>query len=37
MCEHEILPMLIGGDYNIIRKKEEKSNDNFNARWPKKN
>jgi exonuclease III len=33
-CEHEPLPMLVGGDFNIIRKKEEKNNDNFNARWP---
>jgi hypothetical protein len=23
-CEDEILPMLVGGDFNIIRKREEK-------------
>ena len=34
MCESETLPMLVGGDFNIIRRQEEKSNDNFNARWP---
>jgi hypothetical protein len=33
-CESETLPMLVGGDFNIIRKKEEKNNDNFKARWP---
>jgi hypothetical protein len=26
--------MLVGGDFNIIRRKEEKNNDNFNTRWP---
>ena len=34
ICENEPLPMLIGGDFNIIRRQEEKNNDNFNARWP---
>jgi hypothetical protein len=24
----------VGGDFNIIRRKEEKNNDNFNTRWP---
>jgi exonuclease III len=33
-CEHEPLPMLIGGDFNIIRKREEKNNNNFKAHWP---
>jgi hypothetical protein len=33
-CESETLPMMVGGDFNIIRKKEEKNNNNFNARWP---
>jgi hypothetical protein len=28
------LPLLIGGDFNIIRRKEEKNNNNFNTRWP---
>jgi hypothetical protein len=26
--------MLVGGDFKIIRRQEEKNNDNFNARWP---
>jgi hypothetical protein len=26
--------MLVGGDFNIIRKTEEKNNNNFKARWP---
>jgi hypothetical protein len=26
--------MLVGGDFNIIQRKEEKTNNNFNARWP---
>jgi hypothetical protein len=34
ICESETLPMLVGGDFNIIRRQEEKNNDNFNARWP---
>jgi hypothetical protein len=34
ICESETLPMLVGGDFNIIRRKEEKNNDNFNVRWP---
>jgi exonuclease III len=34
MCEIQFLPILIGGDFNILRKKDEKNNDNFNARWP---
>jgi hypothetical protein len=34
ICEAETLPMLVGGDFNIIRKREEKNNDNFKARWP---
>jgi exonuclease III len=32
-CESETLPMLVGGDFNIIRKREEKNNNNFKARW----
>ena len=34
ICENEELPMLVGGDFNIIRRQEEKNNDNFDARWP---
>ena len=32
ICEKEPLPMLVGGDFNVIRKPEEKSNDRFNPR-----
>jgi exonuclease III len=32
MCDNQDLPMMVGGDFNIIRKREEKNNDNFNAR-----
>jgi endonuclease/exonuclease/phosphatase family metal-dependent hydrolase len=34
ICEDEPLPMIVGGDFNIIRRIEEKNNDNFNTRWP---
>ena len=34
LCEVETLPMLLAGDFNILRKPEEKSNDNYNPRWP---
>jgi hypothetical protein len=34
ICENEMLPLMVGGDFNIIRRKEEKNNDNFYARWP---
>jgi endonuclease/exonuclease/phosphatase family metal-dependent hydrolase len=34
ICESDNVPMLVGGDFNIIRRQEEKNNDNFNARWP---
>lgn len=27
------VPVLIGGDFNILRKSSEKNNDNFNPRW----
>jgi hypothetical protein len=33
-CESETIPMLLAGDFNILRKPEDKSNDNFNPRWP---
>jgi hypothetical protein len=32
--ENETLPLLLGGDFNIIKRQEEKNNDNFNPRWP---
>jgi hypothetical protein len=32
-CENEELPLLLGGDFNIIKRHEEKNNDNF-KRWP---
>jgi endonuclease/exonuclease/phosphatase family metal-dependent hydrolase len=28
------LPLLIGGDFNIIRNPNEKNNDNYDDRWP---
>jgi hypothetical protein len=34
MCEDVSLPLLVGEDFNIIHRQEEKNNDNFNARWP---
>ena len=33
ICGNEQLPVLVGGDFNIIRRKEEKNNDNFDGRW----
>src|SRR3954468_10987240 len=33
MCGDERLPILVGGDFNIIRRREEKTNDNFDERW----
>jgi hypothetical protein len=33
ICRHERLPILVGGDFNIIRRRDEKNNDNFNGRW----
>ena len=34
ICEGVTVPLLVGGDFNIIRRQNEKNNDNFNARWP---
>jgi exonuclease III len=34
MCSHESLPFMIGDDFNIMRRSEEKNNDRFNNRWP---
>jgi hypothetical protein len=33
MCEDDSLPLLVGDNFNIIRRQEEKNNDSFNARW----
>ena len=33
MCSHETLPIIIGGDFNILRSSAEKNNDNFDNRW----
>jgi hypothetical protein len=33
-CRKESRPILIGGDFNIIRNPSEKNNDNFDSRWP---
>ena len=34
VCSKEALPIVIGGDFNIIRRPDEKNNDNYNDRWP---
>jgi hypothetical protein len=34
LCDNETLPLLLAGDFNILRRLEDKSNDNFNPRWP---
>ena len=34
VCSKETLPVIIGGDFNIIRRPDEKNNDNYNDRWP---
>lgn len=34
LCSKETLPIMIGGDFNIIRGPQEKNNDNYNERWP---
>jgi hypothetical protein len=34
LCSKESLPMLIGGDFNIIRGPNEKNNTNYSDRWP---
>ncbi|XP_073355470.1 uncharacterized protein [Aegilops tauschii subsp. strangulata] len=33
MCGSEQLSYLVGGDFNIIRRREDKNNDNFDGRW----
>src|SRR3989337_356352 len=32
ICGDETLPILVGGDFNIIRRRDEKNNDNFDGR-----
>ena len=34
VCSKETLHVIIGGDFNIIRRPDEKNNDNYNDRWP---
>jgi hypothetical protein len=33
-CNTETSPILIGGDFNIIRNQREKNNDRYEDRWP---
>ena len=33
-CQHNSLPTLIGGDFNILCHSKEKNNNRFNYRWP---
>jgi hypothetical protein len=33
-CSTESLPLMVGGDFNIIRNPSEKNNDRFSAKWP---
>jgi hypothetical protein len=33
ICGDERLPIMVGGDFNIIRRQDEKNNDNFDGRW----
>jgi hypothetical protein len=34
VCSKETIPFIIGGDFNLIRRPNEKNNENFNDRWP---
>jgi hypothetical protein len=34
MCDTENLPLLVGGDFNIIKNQSEKNNNRYNDRWP---
>jgi hypothetical protein len=34
MCSREALPILIGGDFNILRNPDKRNNENYNDRWP---
>jgi hypothetical protein len=33
ICESESIPMLFGGDFNIMRREEENNNNNLIPRW----
>lgn len=33
-CSDESLPLLVGGDFNIIRKPSEKNNNRYHSHWP---
>jgi len=33
-CQNESLPLMLGGDFNIIRGPGEKNKDNYDDRWP---
>lgn len=34
MCSHVQLPFIIGGDFNILRSPNDKTNENYDHRWP---
>jgi len=34
VCSKESMPIIIGGDFNIIRNPDEKNTETFNERWP---
>jgi exonuclease III len=34
VCSKETLPIIIGGDFNIICTPDEKNDENYNDRWP---
>ncbi|KAJ1295357.1 hypothetical protein BS78_01G217600 [Paspalum vaginatum] len=34
LCSKETLPLIIGGDFNILRSPSEKNNNNYDGRWP---
>ena len=34
VCSKETVPIIIGGDFNIIGSPDEKNNENYNDRWP---
>jgi endonuclease/exonuclease/phosphatase family metal-dependent hydrolase len=33
LCDSESVPLLVGGDFNIIRNQKEKNNNRYNDRW----